>query len=65
MKLGVVYCKAGQKTAPEMFANLQRDCSLGFWEFMEVLAQQIDLEGWTKYRGDMRSLLSFYDCFNP
>jgi hypothetical protein len=30
------------------------DCGPGFWQYIDVLGKKIDLEGWTRYRGDMR-----------
>lgn len=54
MKVGVVYCKAGQATGPEMFTNTEADCSPGFWEYINSLGTKFDIEGWTRYRGDMR-----------
>jgi hypothetical protein len=30
------------------------ECSAGFWEYIDILGKKIDLEGWTRYRGDMR-----------
>lgn len=54
MKIGVVYCKTGQISNNDMFANTPEDCGPGFWKFIDHFGRPIDLEGWTKYRGDMR-----------
>jgi hypothetical protein len=97
MKIGVVYCKPGQVSNTEMFANgifhrsywhcewflfyvfyficylfmfidllfflvylfhfsilVPEDCGPNFFKFIDYLGRPIDLEGWTKYRGDMR-----------
>lgn len=52
MKIGVIYSKKGETTAAQMFEN--KECSPDFWKFIDRLGEKIDLEGWTKYRGDMR-----------
>jgi hypothetical protein len=54
MKIGIVYCKEGQRTGQEMFSNTKKDCGFGFWEYINSLGHKFDLEGWTRYRGDMR-----------
>ena len=33
---------------------MPEDCSESFWKWLDVFGQKVDLEGWTKYRGDMR-----------
>jgi len=53
MKLGVIYCKKGQVTGADMFGNGSTASPL-FWNFVNEFGQKFDLEGWTKYRGDMR-----------
>lgn len=54
MKIGVVYCKPGQKTAQEMFSNV--DCSPAFNNFVDTMGTSFELTNeWTKYRGDMRT----------
>jgi len=66
MKIGIVYCKKDQIEASTMFANRADDCSPEFWRFLdENLGQKINLEGWTKYRGDMRPPgTAWYDQWN-
>jgi len=49
-KFGVVYCKPDQ-TEEEMFNNT--DTSPEFEDFLNCIAQRVDLEGWTNYRGDL------------
>lgn len=52
LKIGIVYAKPGQVVSKDMFAN--KECSEGFWKFVNKMGSQIDIEGWPRYRGDMR-----------
>lgn len=52
-KVGVVYCKKGQTTQQEMFAN-QHD-SKDFTEFLELIGSKIDINTWTGYLGGLRA----------
>eukprot|EP01097_Dermamoeba_algensis_P007239 TRINITY_DN4540_c0_g1_i1.p1 TRINITY_DN4540_c0_g1~~TRINITY_DN4540_c0_g1_i1.p1 ORF type:complete len:871 (-),score=166.23 TRINITY_DN4540_c0_g1_i1:15-2627(-) len=52
-KVGVLYCKAGQTTEEEMLSNQQSDVSPAFEEFVDVLGERIELQGWKKFRGGL------------
>lgn len=52
MKIGIVYAKPGQITAQEMMHD--NEPSEGFWKFVNSLGRKIDIQGWSRYRGDMR-----------
>jgi len=56
MKIGLVYCRQGQRTPAEMFQNgRDGDCSSKFWDFVHLLGKRVEItESYTKYRGDMR-----------
>lgn len=63
MKIGIVYCREGQQTREEMFANSLSSCSPGFLQFVENLGQKVtDWKSWKKYRGDMSPpCVGYYD----
>lgn len=42
-KIGILYCKAGQTTEEEMFANT--DPSPEFVEFLDMIAEKVPLNG--------------------
>lgn len=79
MKIGVIYCAKGQSNPQKMFRNglglhyrpclcLTSDpnqpCHPRFWEFMNFLGTEINLENWQAYRGDMgRKGRSYYDRY--
>eukprot|EP01124_Arcella_intermedia_P013786 TRINITY_DN20177_c0_g1_i1.p1 TRINITY_DN20177_c0_g1~~TRINITY_DN20177_c0_g1_i1.p1 ORF type:complete len:868 (+),score=172.66 TRINITY_DN20177_c0_g1_i1:113-2716(+) len=56
MKIGVIYCRAGQTNPQHMLKNGfdGTPCSDHFWDFVNLLGEKISLEGWKGYRGDMR-----------
>eukprot|EP01126_Amoeba_proteus_P045443 TRINITY_DN5089_c0_g2_i10.p1 TRINITY_DN5089_c0_g2~~TRINITY_DN5089_c0_g2_i10.p1 ORF type:complete len:506 (+),score=104.90 TRINITY_DN5089_c0_g2_i10:152-1669(+) len=55
MKIGIIYVRKGQQEPQEWFGNGQGGDALTseFWQFVNVLGQEIDLSGWKGYRGDM------------
>ena len=42
-RLGVCYAKKGQELEAEFFANSESDCSPRFWEFMNIMGDEIDM----------------------
>ncbi|ELP92997.1 rap GTPase-activating protein, putative [Entamoeba invadens IP1] len=48
-RIGVIYIKEGQNTENEYFANDESDCSKDFWDFMDLIAEKIELKGWSKF----------------
>eukprot|EP01128_Nolandella_sp_AFSM9_P008795 TRINITY_DN5469_c0_g1_i1.p1 TRINITY_DN5469_c0_g1~~TRINITY_DN5469_c0_g1_i1.p1 ORF type:complete len:649 (-),score=99.97 TRINITY_DN5469_c0_g1_i1:337-2283(-) len=67
-KVGIIYVGKNQTHPQEMFKNGQEDgpkCADNFWTFMNLMGQEIDLEQWEAYRGDMgRRGKSYYDRWN-
>ncbi|CAI4226219.1 unnamed protein product [Auanema sp. JU1783] len=53
-KFGVVYQKGGQTTEEELFGNAQG--SPAFNEFLDILGDTIDLQGFTGYRGGLDTI---------
>lgn len=53
-KVAIVYCKKDQTTAKQMFSNAVLDIPSKFFDFVDNFGERVNLEGWTKYRGDMR-----------
>mmetsp|Transcript_2774 Transcript_2774/g.3685 ORF Transcript_2774/g.3685 Transcript_2774/m.3685 type:complete len:382 (+) Transcript_2774:1-1146(+) len=51
MKIGVLYCKEGQKTEDEMFSNTSY--SPEFEEFLNLLGETVLLKGFTGFRGGL------------
>lgn len=63
-KVGIIYCKKGQITAKDMFANTEAEIPAAFFEFVNGFGERVNLEGWTKYRGDMRApSVCFYNIW--
>eukprot|EP00117_Sycon_ciliatum_P036447 scpid11267/ scgid27437/ Signal-induced proliferation-associated 1-like protein 3; SPA-1-like protein 3 len=50
-KFGVVYCKANQSTEEDMYNN--EEGSSRFYEFMDCLAEKVELRGFSQYRGQL------------
>eukprot|EP01111_Echinosteliopsis_oligospora_P015669 TRINITY_DN6269_c0_g1_i1.p1 TRINITY_DN6269_c0_g1~~TRINITY_DN6269_c0_g1_i1.p1 ORF type:complete len:762 (-),score=202.44 TRINITY_DN6269_c0_g1_i1:53-2338(-) len=50
-KFGVLYCAAGQTEEEQMFSN--QHGSADWNEFLSVLGEKIQLQGWTKYRAGL------------
>jgi hypothetical protein len=50
-KIGVLYGKAGQTTEEEIFGN--EHGSEAFEEFLKLLGERIELQGWKGFRGDL------------
>eukprot|EP01130_Rhizamoeba_saxonica_P019146 TRINITY_DN9818_c0_g1_i1.p1 TRINITY_DN9818_c0_g1~~TRINITY_DN9818_c0_g1_i1.p1 ORF type:complete len:660 (+),score=135.78 TRINITY_DN9818_c0_g1_i1:23-2002(+) len=50
MKIAILYAKNGQ-TMQEIFENQPPQDSL-YWKFLNELGEVIDLNGWSKYKGD-------------
>ena len=71
MKIGLIYCRKDQSSPMEMLENKLHGSQLDgvpseFIDFLNSLAKEISLEGWTKYRGDSGSSTktAFYDEWN-
>lgn len=66
-KVGVVYCKANQCTEEQMYNN--EEGSPLFYEFLDCIAEKVELKGFTGYRGqldnknDSTGLHSYYTQF--
>ncbi|XP_050442454.1 signal-induced proliferation-associated 1-like protein 1 [Adelges cooleyi] len=66
-KVGVMYCRAGQKTEEHMYNN--EEAGLAFYQFMDSIAQRVRLKGFNKYRAgldnktDSTGLYSFYSQY--
>lgn len=64
-KFGVLYVKAGQKEEDDMYANgtltaitrvltfWKVETSIQFEEFLKFLGDEIELQGWTSFRGGL------------
>lgn len=50
-KFGVLYAKEGQVKETEMFSNVEG--SMEFEEFLTLLGDKIQLQGWKEYRGGL------------
>lgn len=50
-KIGVLYCRSGQKTEEDMYNN--ENSGPAFSEFLEVLGQRVRLKNFDKYRGGL------------
>lgn len=53
VKVGVLYCKAGQTTEQEMLANTEQDTSPAFQTFLNLLGVKVSLQGFTGYSGGL------------
>lgn len=51
VKVGVMYCRAGQSTEEEMYNNETAGPALE--EFLQLLGDKIRLKGFTKYRAQL------------
>uniref|UniRef100_A0A8C7XSM5 Signal induced proliferation associated 1 like 1 n=1 Tax=Oryzias sinensis TaxID=183150 RepID=A0A8C7XSM5_9TELE len=51
VKVGVMYCRAGQSTEEEMYNN--ETAGSAFEEFLELLGEKVRLKGFTKYRAQL------------
>jgi len=54
LKVGVIYSKKGQISPGDMLKNSKEECSKEFIKFLSVLGEEINLEGWVKYAGNMK-----------
>ena len=50
-KFGIIHVKDGQTEENEWFAN--DECDPTFWDFMNLIADKIELKGFTGYRGGL------------
>jgi len=50
-RMGVVYCKSGQKDETDMFSN--ENASDDFYEFMDWLGEKVKLKGFKGYNGGL------------
>eukprot|EP01130_Rhizamoeba_saxonica_P014997 TRINITY_DN6633_c0_g1_i1.p1 TRINITY_DN6633_c0_g1~~TRINITY_DN6633_c0_g1_i1.p1 ORF type:complete len:502 (-),score=115.20 TRINITY_DN6633_c0_g1_i1:233-1738(-) len=61
MKIGLICCNSTDENVGQSFLN---EPSEAFWEFVNLMGHEIDLDTWTKYRGDMgASGKTYYDEF--
>lgn len=51
VKVGVMYCRAGQSTEEEMYNNETAGPALE--EFLQLLGDNVRLKGFTKYRAQL------------
>lgn len=51
VKVGVMYCRAGQSTEEEMYNNETAGPALE--EFLQLLGDKVRLKGFTKYRAQL------------
>lgn len=51
VKVGVMYCRAGQSTEEEMYNNENAGPALE--EFLQLLGEKVRLKGFTKYRAQL------------
>ncbi|XP_063295785.1 signal-induced proliferation-associated 1-like protein 1 isoform X3 [Pelobates fuscus] len=51
LKVGVMYCKAGQSTEEEMYNN--ESAGPAFEEFLQLLGERVRLKGFEKYRAQL------------
>lgn len=51
VKVGVMYCRAGQSTEEEMYNNETAGPALE--EFLDLLGEKVQLKGFTKYRAQL------------
>nr|XP_033807111.1 signal-induced proliferation-associated 1-like protein 1 isoform X2 [Geotrypetes seraphini] len=51
LKVGIMYCKAGQSTEEEMYNN--ESAGTAFEEFLQLLGDRIRLKGFEKYRAQL------------
>lgn len=60
LKVGIMYCKAGQSTEEEMYNN--ESAGPAFEEFLQLLGERVRLKGFEKYRAqlDTKSKESFF-----
>ncbi|XP_062303840.1 signal-induced proliferation-associated 1-like protein 2 isoform X1 [Osmerus eperlanus] len=50
-KVGILYCRTGQRTEEEMYNN--ENASPALDEFLDLLGQRVRLKGFTKYRAQL------------
>eukprot|EP01125_Pyxidicula_operculata_P018083 TRINITY_DN63_c0_g2_i3.p1 TRINITY_DN63_c0_g2~~TRINITY_DN63_c0_g2_i3.p1 ORF type:complete len:938 (-),score=212.57 TRINITY_DN63_c0_g2_i3:267-3080(-) len=66
MKIGLIYCKNGQSLPKDMFANTREECGPRFEEFLNLMGELKDLNGWTGYAGDMGDTgFTYYHLWDP
>ncbi|KAI1237856.1 hypothetical protein IHE44_0013946 [Lamprotornis superbus] len=51
LKVGIMYCKAGQSTEEEMYNN--ESAGPAFEEFLQLLGERVRLKGFDKYRAQL------------
>ncbi|XP_071971710.1 signal-induced proliferation-associated 1-like protein 1 isoform X6 [Engystomops pustulosus] len=51
LKVGIMYCKAGQSTEEEMYNN--ESAGPAFEEFLQLLGERVRLKGFEKYRAQL------------
>lgn len=60
VKVGVMYCRAGQSTEEEMYNNETAGPALE--EFFQLLGEKIRLKGFTKYRAQLDTKSNYTHC---
>ncbi|KAK7904954.1 hypothetical protein WMY93_017561 [Mugilogobius chulae] len=63
VKVGVMYCRAGQSTEEEMYNNETAGPALE--EFLHLLGEKVRLKGFTKYRAQLDTKISQVSVFLP
>lgn len=58
VKVGVMYCRAGQSTEEEMYNNEM--AGPAFEEFLQLLGERVRLKGFSKYRAQLDTKSKYY-----
>lgn len=58
VKVGVMYCRAGQSTEEEMYNNEM--AGPAFEEFLQLLGEKVRLKGFSKYRAQLDTKSKYY-----
>ena len=62
VKVGVMYCRAGQSTEEEMYNNETAGPALE--EFLQLLGEKVRLKGFTKYRAQLDTKSNSHTLLN-
>lgn len=61
LKVGIMYCKAGQSTEEEMYNN--ESAGPAFEEFLQLLGERVRLKGFEKYRAQLDTKSKAFSFF--
>lgn len=61
LKVGIMYCKAGQSTEEEMYNN--ESAGPAFEEFLQLLGERVRLKGFDKYRAQLDTKSKTFSLF--